>query len=484
MLGVAVYIGNRIAAPVVDLARTEREFGQGNLDTRAHIHTHDELECLGDSFNDMASALQERTAQLNATLDTAHHQSERSEALYVVAQGLIVSMDLDERLEIIAHALASMVRVKRSSIFLRKGNRLVGAAGWNLMHPETFQDLVYDFSVGGRLIEEALAEGAPILVPDVRDDHRIDPILLGILDGFDVRALIALPLIRRNHLVGLVILDNPGEYAEFDPEGVENTRRLGDLAAIAIENAQVFEKERNVAHALQTSMLPQFCGRVGNFSFACEYHAALEVAQLGGDLYDLIELEDGRIGIVVADVSGKGLEAAVFTAMSKYTLRAFAHEDPEPALVLARANGSLLRAGGDWGFVTMAYSVLDMAEGRLVSANAGHPPYVHVTALGEVSELRTHEQNPPLGVFADIDYVQTHHRMELGDVLVGYTDGVSGARRDGECFEVERLARVISAHRYLPPEEIARAIYKAVLDYSQGSLQDDVALVVVKRDAQ
>ena len=484
MIGVAVLVGNRIAKPVVDLARVEQEFGQGNLYARASVHTGDELQFLADSFNGMASALQERTAQLNAALDTAHHQSERLEALYSVAQGLIVSMDLDERLEIIAHALASIVHVKRSSVFLRQGNRLVGAAGWNLVHPESFRELVYDFGVGGGIVEEALAEGAPIVIPDVRADPRVDTGLQEIFAGFDVKGLLALPLTRRSRLVGLAILDNPGEFVDFDEEAVENARSLADLAAIAVENAQVFEKERNVAHALQTSLLPQFCGRIGDFNFACEYHAALEIAQLGGDLYDLIEFPDGRVGIVVADVSGKGLEAAVFTAMSKYTLRAFAHENPEPASVLARANRSLLRAGGDWGFVTMAYAVLDLGDGRLISANAGHPPYVLVTASGEVIELRREEQNPPLGIFEDLEFAQAEHRLGPGDVLVGSTDGITGARRDGEPFDVDRLSDTVSANRHLSPEEIARAVYKAVLDYSRGSLQDDIALIVLKRDVR
>lgn len=482
MIGVAVLVGNRIAKPVVDLAHTEREFGRGNLDARAGIHTGDELQFLADSFNDMASALQERTAQLNAALDTAHHQSERLEALYTVAQGLIVSMDLDERLEIIAHALASIVHVKRSSVFLRQGNRLVGAAGWNLLHPESFRELVYDFDVGGGIIEEALAEGAPIAIPDVRADPRVDSSLQQIFAGFDVKGLLVLPLTRRSRLVGLAILDNPGEFVDFDEEAVENARSLADLAAIAVENAQVFEKERNVAHALQTSLLPQFCGRIGDFNFACEYHAALEIAQLGGDLYDLIEFPDGRVGIVVADVSGKGLEAAVFTAMSKYTLRAFAHENPEPASVLARANRSLMRAGGDWGFVTMAYALLDLGDGRLTSANAGHPPYVLVRTSGEVTELWRDERNPPLGIFEDLEFAQSEHQLAPGDVLVGYTDGITWARRDGEPFDVDRLSDTVSANRHLPPEEIARAVYKAVLDYSRGSLQDDIALIVLKRD--
>lgn len=482
MVGMGVYLGNRISKPAVDLAQTAAEFGRGDLEARADVHTQDELELLADSFNNMASALQERTTQLNTALDTAHHESERFSSLYSVAQGLIVSMDLDERLEIIAHALAVIAHVKRSGIFLRRGNRLVGAAGWSLAQPETFRDLSYDLAQLGDLSVEVLTQGEPVIVTDIHTDPRLDVHLERIMSDFGVRGIIVLPLVRRQHLVGIATLDNPGEEPDFDSEAVENARNLAHLAAIAIENAQVFEKERNIARALQTSLLPQFCGRMGAFHVACEYHAALEVAQLGGDLYDLIPLPEGRVGIVVADVSGKGLEAAVFTAMSKYTLRAFASENPDPADVLRRTNESLTRAGGEWGFVTLAYIVLDMETGVLSSANAGHPPYVLVGASGDPVELRQEETNPPLGVFTELRFVEGEYYLSEGDVLVGYTDGVTGARRNGEPFETARLAAVVAENRHLQPEEITRAVYKAVLDYSGGSLQDDIALIAIKRE--
>jgi serine phosphatase RsbU (regulator of sigma subunit)/HAMP domain-containing protein len=482
VVGMGVYLGNRISKPAVELARAARQIGRGDLDARADVHTQDELEVLADTFNSMASALQERTTQLNTTLDSAHHQSELFSALYSVAQGLIVSMDLDERLEIIAHALASIAHAKRSAIFLSRGSRLVGAAGWNLTRPESFRDLSYETAVLGDLAAEILTRGGPAVIHDVRTDARVNPELENTMSDFGMRGPIILPLVRRQRLVAVMTLDNPGELADFDPEAVENAGRLADLAAIAIENAQVFEKERNIAHALQASLLPQSRGKMGAFDFACEYHAALEVAQLGGDLYDLIPLPEGRVGIVVADVSGKGLEAAVFTAMSKYTLRAFASENPDPGDVLYRTNESLTRAGGEWGFVTLAYIVLDTETGFLESANAGHPPYLLVGASGNMVELKREESNPPLGVFTELRFVQSEYHLAEGDVLVGYTDGVTGARRNGELFEIERLAVVVAENRHLQPEDITRAIYKAVLDYSGGSLQDDVALIVVKRE--
>ena len=479
MIGMAVYLGNRTAKPVLDLALATQGIGRGDLATRADVRTGDELELLGNGFNEMVIALQQRTTELNSALGAARRESETASALYSVAHSIIATIDLQERLQAIARALASLCTVKRCVIFLRRGNRLVGAAAWGVSDPEVFRGVTLDMSEKARLSYQAMVTGAPIIVPDESKERYLDPRLAA---EWSVKGYLALPLVLGQHVVGFAVLDNPGEYPHFEDKAIETSRGLAALAAAAIENAQAFEKERNIAQALQTSLLPAVCDTYGAFRFACEYHAALEVAQLGGDFYDFIQLPDGRVGVVIADVSGKGLEAAVFTAMGKYTLRAFVSEDPDPGPVLTRTNDALVRTGADWGFVTMFYGLLDPQTGNLVYANAGHPPCVAAYASGKTLLLPSAERQPPLGILPDMEYVQTDFHLDEGDVLVGYTDGVIEARRDAELFEVERLASLVSESRHLPPEEIARGIYEAVLDYSRRSLQDDIALMVIKRE--
>lgn len=128
----------------------------------------------------------------------------------------------------------------------------------------------------------------------------------------------------------------------------------------------------------------------------------------------------------------------------------------------------------------MFYGLADPRTGAVVYGSAGHPPPILARASGEVLLLPCAQQQPPMGIFPNIEYVQTEFVVSEGDVLVGYTDGVIEARHDREMFEIDRLANLVSESRHLPPEEIARAIYEAVLGFSRGSLQDDIALVVVK----
>ena len=480
MIGLAIFMGNRFTKPIVDLVNTARTFGQGNLDARAEVHTRDELESLGAGFNEMAAALQERTSQLNADLELERHQAGRASVLYTIAQGLVVTMSLNERLEVIARALTSICKFKRCVIFLRRGDSLMGTAGWGMMHPESIAGVAFEIGTPAGSAAEAFRNGSPIIVQDITNDPRIGTEFAKILAGFSVKGFLALPLVRKHHLVGLAALDNPGESVSCDSESIEAARGLATLAAIAIENAQVFEKERNVAQALQGSLLPVVPVSMGRFKFASAYYPALEAAELGGDFYDMNPLPDGRLGLVIADVSGKGLEAAIFTAMGKYTLRAFISEDPSPGTVLTRANNALIQAGGDWGFVTMFYGLLDPISGRLVYSNAGHPPSIVVRADGRTHILTSPEVQLPLGVSAGVRYVHHEYQFSKEDVLVCYTDGAIEARRNHEQFEIDRLAQVAAGSRQASPKEITEAIYKAVVDFSRGRIQDDIAMLVLK----
>lgn len=478
-IGAALILGNRLSQPVLDLAQTAHKFGEGDLGARADISTRDEVEFLGDSFNQMASTLQERTSQLNDALGSERRQSERANQLYSVAQGLVTALELKERLQVIASALASVCHAKRSVIMLRTGNRFEVVAGHGGFSEDSNFSLDLGKHMGAMPIEQALEKGEPLLVQDVAMSSYMSP---GLAAALRIKGYLALPLVSHGRKIGVVFMDNPDEPPIFDQEAIQTARILAELAAIAIENAQVFERERNIAHVLQKSLLPEICDKFGKFRIACEYHAALEEAQLGGDFYDLVSLPDGRIGVVIADVSGKGLEAAVSTAMGKYTMRAVISEVPDPGAVLTRVNKALLRMGSEWGFMTLFYGLLDLETGVFSSSNAGHPPPVLVRESGEIVLLPRLDHQPPLAAFPDIEYLQIECRLAVGDVLACYTDGVLEAGRDHDPFEIDRLTLLVTELRHLAPAEIASGIYNAVAEYSGNIFRDDIALMVIKRE--
>jgi serine phosphatase RsbU (regulator of sigma subunit) len=426
----------------------------------------------------MASALQQRTEELNESFEQESALRHRSSALYLVSQGLVVNSRLNDRLEVIAQALASICSAQRCAVFLRRGDHLAPVASWGWSRPECFPRLLVEIGENGGLVHEALLPGTPIVITDAANDPRVPP---GIAEKFSIKGFLALPLVRKRHLVGLAVVDNPGEYPHFDEEAINTARSLSSLAAIAIENSESFEKSLRIAEAFQGAMLASIPRVHGEFELACTYYAAMQNAELGGDFYDLINFPDGRIGLVIADVSGKGLDAAIFTAQGKYTLRAFAFENPDPASVLTRTNSAIVGTVGDMGFITAFYGLLDPRTGKLTYAVAGHPAPLVAHADGQVTWLPTENREPPMGILSDIMYQQVEFTLNQGETLLCYTDGITEARRSGEMFDIDRLADLVKSSRELSPDDIARAVYQAVLEYSHGKIQDDIALMIAKR---
>jgi sigma-B regulation protein RsbU (phosphoserine phosphatase) len=300
---------------------------------------------------------------------------------------------------------------------------------------------------------------------------------------------------------------------------------------------QRLEQELNLARDIQASFLPACCPIIPGYSIAAFYRAA---RQVGGDFYDFIELAPeqrppalaqagepvargqalpkggpaltrreieqefwrtgklpragkapqpttvddlGRLGIVIADVTDKGVPAALFMALSRTLIRATASDGHMPAAVLERANRLILADARSGLFVTCFYGVLDLASGVMTFADGGHNYPLHYrTATGTVDQLQA--QGIVLGIVPEPRFEQHAQLIEQGDVLVFYTDGVTeamNARR--QMFDEERLAEVLRRSHHLTPEEIIGRIIDAVTNFTAGTPQaDDITLVVLKRD--
>lgn len=476
-LSLGLYLGNHITRPLSGIAETARRYAAGDLHARADVKTNDEVQVLATTFNEMASALEQRTNELHSALENTRRQAERASTFNIVAQGLVVTNSVRGRLEIIAHALTLLSKAKRSVVLLLKGDRLVALAGWGLMRPAEITKFSVPMPVAGQELLEPLEQGKPLLVPDASKSPYLDQ---SVVSEYDIRGYLLVPLVRRQHLIGVIFLDTPGQYPDFDPRTIETARELASLASIAIENAESFEKWASVATALQRGILPRSPERIGRFTFGCGYYPSVGMAEVGGDFYDFVSLDERNVGLVIADVSGKGLEAAVHTVMGKYVLRAFVSEDFTPGQAIGRANRAIIRSHTLWGFITLFYGVIDVESGRLLYSNAGHPPPLLMRMCGDIIQLPSYDQQPPIGVYGEIDYITRELDLNPGDTLICYTDGVIEARRYGEQFGMEGLVQIASQSFGSSPRRIVRVIYDAVRDFSGGRLQDDIAIVVAK----
>jgi serine phosphatase RsbU (regulator of sigma subunit) len=255
----------------------------------------------------------------------------------------------------------------------------------------------------------------------------------------------------------------------------EALKVLAAQSASAIENAQRFERQRTVARRLQEGLLATEMPAIEGCSVAAVYEPATGEADIGGDFYDVFELDAGVYGIVVGDVSGKGAEAAAQTAQAKYVLRAFAMRNPTPASVLFHLNNALVQTLGEDRFATVVYGVLEAGPRRLQVAVAGHPsPLVYRHESGEVEEVTP--AGMVVGAFPDVQFDQETIELHNGDVWLAYTDGLVEARLDKELFGYDRLKdALVRLAPGLGMNELTRRLYDEAGDF--GKVGDDTVIL-------
>jgi serine phosphatase RsbU (regulator of sigma subunit) len=252
-------------------------------------------------------------------------------------------------------------------------------------------------------------------------------------------------------------------------------------AALALQNARQFQVEQDTAETMRHSLLPPAHIEAPKLEIGPYYESlAVDAGRIGGDFYDLFTLPDGRVMACIADVCGKGLKAAVQTALGKYTVRAYAVESPWPARVLARTNTAFSVQDPDSErFTTLAYALLDSDRASLALASAGHPPPIlYRAASGRCIALEA--GGPALGLVADAEYEEMLEGFEPGDVLLLYTDGILEARSGQEEFGLERIEMALLGAAALSAQEIATTIVTLAREFAGGVFNDDVTLLVLK----
>jgi len=258
-------------------------------------------------------------------------------------------------------------------------------------------------------------------------------------------------------------------------------------AEVAEKNHQLEEKQARIdedlqtARVLQASILPTDFSAYPEIGIAASMRPALEV---GGDFYDVFRIAPGRLGLVIADVSGKGVAAAFFMAVTRTMLRHVALTGSKPADCMARLNDALCRENPIDMFVTVLYAELDEASGQVTLVNAGHCEPLVVGDGGKPRLLRR-SGNPPLGVFPARQFAERSFTLADGEMLFLYTDGVTEAcDRNGDLFRVQRLVGIAQDASAKSPQELMLAVIDGVENFSAGAVQaDDITCLAVRRNS-
>jgi sigma-B regulation protein RsbU (phosphoserine phosphatase) len=250
------------------------------------------------------------------------------------------------------------------------------------------------------------------------------------------------------------------------------------LKAVQEALRKAYSRERRVSTMLQKALLPNIPDRMDGLLIASEYRPAYKGDYMGGDFYDIFSPEPDKIAIIIGDVSGKGIQGAIRTALTKYTLRAYAYENPSPSAVMERTNNTMYSQSEAEAFVTVFYGLLSIDERTLTFANAGHEfPLLFRHSGGDVSELAA--SGMALGVRRNNTYPEGSIQLEHGDQILFYTDGTTDARKGDEFFGIDRLKALLIEKASEAPKDFTAQLVQALLEFSDGRLQDDVAILTI-----
>jgi serine phosphatase RsbU (regulator of sigma subunit) len=302
------------------------------------------------------------------------------------------------------------------------------------------------------IVNNVMTSKEAILSADAATDARFD-MAESIVD-FHIRSMMCAPLIDRGgNSLGVIQLDTLDPRNRFEQDDLDLLVSVACQAAFAVENAQLHEaamrdqalkRELAVAHEVQRGFLPFAAPRIAEYDFFEFYEPA---NQLGGDYYDYVELPGGRLAVVVADVSGKGISASLLMAKLSAETRYCLAGEPSPAAAVGRLNRLFCDSNWEDRFVTMVLAVLDPRRHEVTIVNAGHLPPLLRRGPGMVEAVGEAESRLPLGVDHDVEYAPCILPLAPGESLLLYTDGITEAMNaNGELYGSQRLLALLGAN--------------------------------------
>lgn len=341
------------------------------------------------------------------------------------------------------------------------------------------------FKISNTVRDRVMKDKASVLVQDTMLDQGLKDQMSIVQQK--VRSMIAVPLQTAEHVIGLIYLDSPDLIRAFTREDLNLLTVMANVAAIRIEHARLNEvevleramsKELEQAAHIQKGLLPSSSPKMEGVDIAGR---TLACRTVGGDYYDYLTFPDGRIGVLVGDVAGKGMPASLLMSSLQARVKVLFEDGDELAHKITRLNKSTSASCPDNRFITFFMLIADPATGEIVFTNAGHNPPMLFRKGGTVEQLEG--GGMILGIMPMAKYTEARVKMEPGDVLVLYTDGVTEAvnPREEE-FGEDHLMEFVNAMKDRNAASIMNAIHAEVTRFAESAPQgDDITVVVVKK---
>jgi serine phosphatase RsbU (regulator of sigma subunit) len=482
-------IGSALAVPLVargDVVGLLAAYPSGRREADEH-----ETALLAALAGQLAVAVQnaqlhEQATRLGEERETAlaaeRASARRLRALYEVSRSFAQSLSLEETLDALARTVVEVLDVDAAVVRMPDDrreqllSRAIHIRDAQLAEPVRTV-LTQPVPFGQRNVQRLYRDRRGFrLEPSRTPGEQYLPALKPFLERGWTGAVVPVAL-PSEVLASLGIYSfRPGD--PLSEETIDAATAIAAQVALAIDNARLYQQQKQFADTMQRSLLPRSRPVVTGLEVGEAYEPAAQV-DVGGDVYDFLVLEDGRLAVVLGDVTGHGVDATADMAMAKFVFRSLAREHPEPADFLASANDVICSEIAPGKFISMSYVVVDGERGTIAAASAGHPSPRIVLPDASVRTLDAH--GLVLGIDGGQEYTESHAELPPGASLVLYTDGVVEARREGDLYGDERLDALLVERRDLPARALAAAVAGHAREYAGGDLSDDLAVVVIRR---
>lgn len=406
-------------------------------------------------------------------------------AMRTISEVMTSNINLDDLLGLILSKLLTTINAERGTLYLVDEEQ--GELWSRVLLDDVGPLSEIRVKIGEGISGYVAATGEVLNIPDVYADSRFKR-EFDQVTGFRTRSMLTAPMFNpQQKIIGVVQLLNK-KGGPFTTRDERLLAAMSSQAAISIENARLYQQEMQqqlvnqeleTARAIQASFLPDTIPQVEGWDIAslwCPIHT------VAGDFYDFYRLGDGRLAAVIADVSGKGIPAALFMALSVTVFRFGMNLNLSPGEVAHRANELILADQRSRMFATVFVGYLSLDTGDLQFASAGHNPALLYRAATQSCEYVT-ASGVAVGIFAGVEYIEETAHMDVGDILVLYTDGITEViNSDEEDFGEERLEALVMQNQALAAQELADLVFHEVAAFAgDENLFDDATLVIIKR---
>ena len=414
--------------------------------------------------------------------------ADRLALLYHLTQTFNSSLDLEEVLNRVMDEVIVATRAERGFVMLRDENGVLDFRVARGIDQNTIRQPTFQVSMG--VVETVAREGKPALTGDAMTDPRFS--MQQSVRILGLRSVLCVPLKLKDRILGVVYVDNRVQAGVFSQDDLGLLSAISSSAAVAIENARLYqlavekgrlERELQMARQVQISMLPTETPKLPGWEIAAMWQPARQVA---GDYYDFIQFPDHKVGLVIADVSDKGMPAALFMATTRSIVRTSLGQAGSWVEGITHANRLLCLESTDGMFVTLFFACLVPRTGEVVYVNAGHNPPIFCQAKrtsGPVQLALLGRTGMALGVDSELPYREQTLKLKSGDFILFYTDGVTDALdRTGSLYGLERLQQVLSENREASANDILTEVKKSVRSFSEQTAPfDDITMMILKR---